>query len=407
MGVVHTDKLQEDMVLSKDIKDINGRLLLAKGEKIHANHIRIFKMWGIPEVIVIGDFGSEEDSESHVEPDLYDKISEYTKYIFKHADVSHPAVEELFRLSVIFRGRHNLFESEREISLSKRNDKKNHILKDVYKKIVQRRIKLPEIPSIIFELNEVIANPFASANSIAEVVKKSPSLTALLLRIVNSSFYGFPSQIDSISRAVTIIGTREIADLALGISTITMFKDIPKEIIEMSSFLKHSFFCGIISRILAAHKNIPKTEQLFVAGLLHDIGKLIVYRYFPEQAKFLLMRSAETDRLLYQEELDCLGCKHTDIGRYLLQQWKLPFELENTVFYHHNPSKTSNQIHAAIVHLADIIVNGLGIGSSGERFVPPLDYKAWDILDLSPSIFEMVISQATHQLVTFETFLKR
>ena len=141
---------------------------------------------------------------------------------------------------------------------------------------------MPEIPSVVFELNEVISNPMSSAEQIAEVVNRSPSLTALLLKIVNSSFYGFPSKIGKVSHAVTLIGTREISSLALGISILSLFKNIPKNIFDMYSFLKHSLACGILSRVLAAHLNSSQTEQLFVSGLLHDLGRLILYIHFPE-----------------------------------------------------------------------------------------------------------------------------
>jgi len=262
------------------------------------------------------------------------------------------------------------------------------------------------MPSTAFELNEIVEDPTASVHSIAEVVNRSPSLATLLLRIVNSSFYGFPSKINDISRAVTIIGTREITGLALGLSIVKAFKDIPEEILDMSSFLRHSIACGIISRILAANKNIPQTEQMFVSGLLHDIGRLIIYQYFPDQAKTLLSLSATSDKLLYHQENSILGGNHTLIGKYLLKTWKLPLELENNIFFHHNPSAAHDPIQAAIVHLADIMVNALWMGSSGERFVPNFDDKAWDSLDISPSIFETIIQHAVHQLVPLESFFQ-
>jgi HD-like signal output (HDOD) protein len=174
----------------------------------------------------------------------------------------------------------------------------------------------------------------------------------------------------------------------------------------MSSFLRHSIACGIISRILAANKNIPQTEQMFVSGLLHDVGRLIIYQYFPDQAKTLLSLSATSDKLLYQQESSLLGGDHTFIGMYLLKTWKLPLNLENNIFFHHNPSAAPNPINAAIVHLADIMVNALRLGSSGERFVPPFDDQAWDTLGVSPSSFETIIRQAIHQLVPLESFFK-
>ena len=405
MGMVHVDNLEVDMVLSEDVKDIKSRLLLAKGHKIQSKHIRIFKIWGITEVSVTCGQDEKHQSESNIDPNKLEEITEETKHMFKHVDLSHPALKELFRISILYRSRQEINNGEK-ITLTGGDDLRDHSIYNVKKMIANKDIKLPEMPSTAFELNEIVEDPTASVHSIAEVVNRSPSLATLLLRIVNSSFYGFPSKINDISRAVTIIGTREITGLALGLSIVKAFKDIPEEILDMSSFLRHSIACGIISRNLAANKNIPQTEQMFVSGLLHDIGRLIIYQYFPAQAKTLLSLSATSDKLLYQQENCILGGNHTLIGKYLLKTWKLPLELENNIFFHHNPSAAHDPIKAAIVHLADIMVNALRLGSSGERFVPDFDDKAWDNLDISPNIFETTIQHAVHQLVPLESFFQ-
>jgi HD-like signal output (HDOD) protein len=267
-------------------------------------------------------------------------------------------------------------------------------------------IILPEAPSIVFELNEVIANPLSSADDIAQIVQKSPSMTAILLKIANSPFYGFPSEIDKISLAVVLIGTREIAGLALGLSVLSTFDKIPKELLDMFSFLKHSVACGILTRILSSHKGISQTEQFFVSGLLHDLGRLILYCSFPEDSRNILSLSRTTNNLLYEVERDYIGCNHSYVAKLLIKQWKLPISLENNVFYHHNPSEAPQPVSATLVHLADIITNGLGIGTSGERFVPPLDNQAWDTLGLSPTCFDIVIKQATHQFFALESMLE-
>ncbi len=99
---------------------------------------------------------------------------------------------------------------------------------------------------------------------------------------------------------------------------LTVFKNIPPDILNMHSFLKHSSACGVLSRILAARKDLNETEQIFVAGLLHDIGRLVIYAYFPELARKLLSRAFVSDQILYREEQSYLGCQHTDIAKYLL-----------------------------------------------------------------------------------------
>jgi HD-like signal output (HDOD) protein len=406
MGTIHINKLKPGMVLDEEVRDINGRLLLKKGKNIQSAHIRIFKIWGVTEVNICGNNGSKNTAGGNVDPEKIEKIKEYTHKLFCHTDLEHPALKEIFRISVQFRSKHSFPHEEQKADLMELESPQNPGNHNLLKKLNQENITLPEIPSIVFELNEVIANPLSSAEDIAQVVQRSPTLTALLLKIVNSPFYGFPSKIDKISLAVTLIGTREISGLALGISIISLFKNIPKEILNMYSFLKHSLACGIISRILAAHKNIPQTEQLFVSGLLHDLGRLILYSNFPEEARNILSRARSTNMLLYLQENDSLGCNHTHIVKQLLKQWKLPMVLENNVFYHHDPSVASQPVPATLVHLADIITNSLGIGTSGERFVPPLDKEAWDNLGLSPTCFDIVVKQATHQFFALESMLE-
>ncbi len=405
MGIIHVDRLKENMVLSEDVRDLNTRLLLAKDLKIQSKHVRILKMWGITEVSVVTDEQDyEETTTKEIDPELLERIEESTKHLFRHVDLEHPAMQELFRLSVLSKSRHDIDKTDKKKMVDIVEDSKEKLLSDLRNNIAYQEIKLPEIPSTVFELNEVIANPLASADDIARIVSKSPSLSAILLKIVNSPVYAFPTRIDTISRAVTLIGTQEISGLALGISTISIFKDIPEDMIDMHLFLKHSLACGIISRVLCAYKNIIQTEQLFVSGLLHDIGRLILYKYYPEQAKKILIRSESSKELLHQEEKIGLGCKHTDIGRDLLKKWEIPFSIEDNVFYHHNPSDADNRTHATIVHLSDIIVHSLEIGTSGERFIPNFDHEAFDSLGLSPSCFDHVIRLATHQFNAVESF---
>jgi len=405
MGIIHIDKLKPGMILDQEVRDISGRLLLKKEKEIKSSHIRIFKIWGVTEVTIRGNNGSRDISIGPADPELIENMKEKTQNLFRHADLDHPAVKEIFRISVLFRCNYDFAENDKNITLAIPDNGQTNIEKDFLQKLSKENLTLPEIPSIVFELNEVIANPLSSAEDIARVVNRSPSLTALLLKIVNSPFYGFPSKIDKISLAVTLIGTREISGLALGISLVSLFNNIPKEIMSMHSFLRHSLACGIISRILAAHKNLGQTEQLFVSGLLHDLGRLILYSYFPDESRNLLSRARSSDTLLYLQENDDLGCNHTHLIKHLLELWKLPMALENNVFFHHSPLEAQQPVPATLVHLADIITNGLGIGTSGERFVPPLDHAAWENIGLSPSCFDVVTKQATHQFFALESML--
>ena len=405
MGMIHINKLEPGMVLADEVRDLSGRLLLGKGKTVQPDHFRVFKIWGVTEVNIRGNNGGKEEAKPNLDSEQYEKTKESTLQVFSHNDLNHPAIKEIFRLSVLFRNEYTFSNTNSNIPLDQDSSAENIDKKNCAKKLNMANIILPEVPAIIFELNEVIANPLSSADDIAQVVQKSPSLTAILLKIVNSPLYGFPSKIDKISSAVILIGTREIAGLALGLSVLSTFDKIPKGLLDMFSFLQHSVACGIISRMLATHKGISQTERFFVSGLLHDLGRLIIYCNFPEDSRNILHLSRTTSNLLYEVERDYFGCNHSHVAKHLIQKWKLPISLENNIFYHHNPSEASQPVPATLVHLADIITNGLGIGTSGERFVPPLDTEAWDSIGLSPTCFDIVVKQATHQFFALESML--
>lgn len=402
MGYIAVDNLEQGMIVSEDVRDINTRLLLSKGQKIGSKHIRILKIWGVTEVNVVGAESDRTVDMPADDPEKARRIQEFLDTLFKHLNLKNPLLNEIYRASMAYR-------LQGEASLPSVSEFEATISSDVMSKPEQIRqriqkidAKLPEAPTIISELNDVIADPFATSNDVAQVVNKSPSLAALLLKIVNSAYYGFPSRIDRISRAVTIIGTKEISGLALGICVMRAFSDIPPEVIDMQAFIRHSLASGMVARILGALKNMEQTEQLFVSGLLHDIGKLIVFKYFSKYTHSYIGLAITSGQSVFSAEKAVLGLNHTQIARYLLKKWRLPPGLENNVVFHHTPAKASDPTKAGILQLADLIANGLGIGTSGERAVPSCDEEVLEDIGVSASTLQMVIRQAIHQLGPME-----
>lgn len=406
MGTVRTNQLKLGMVLSDDVRDVKGRLLLTQGNPIGPEHIRIFKIWGIPQVQIFGAQGENEaPAAPPVDPGRLEVVRKETEFVFRYTDRDHPAIREIFSLAVNHRAAAPPRAADgvpMEIPAAGPAPQDG----DLLQKFIEKDIVLPEIPSIVFELNEVIANPLSSTDQMAQVINKSPSLTALLLKIVNSSFYGLPAKVDRVSLAVTLVGTRELSALALGISIMSIFRKIPSRLLSMPLFLQHSLACGIVSRLLAAQKNMRQTEQMFTAGLLHDLGRLVTFIYFPDEALAVMRHAATKSLCLHAAEKDLFGCHHGHIGKYILNQWRLPLILENNVCFHHDPMDAPDPAAAALVHVADLLVNALGVGTSGERFVPPLDPKAWEAAGLSAGCLEMVITQAVNQFNTLEFLLQ-
>jgi HD-like signal output (HDOD) protein len=149
-----------------------------------------------------------------------------------------------------------------------------------------------------------------------------------------------------------------------------------------------------------------QTEQMFTSGLLHDIGRLVTFIYFPGDILGCMRHAEDKGVSLVAAERDRFGCHHGHIGKYILHQWRLPLSLENNVCFHHEPADAPDPVTAALVHVADLLVNALGIGSSGERCVPPLDPRAWEASGLSPDCFETVVQQTVHQFNTLDFLLQ-
>jgi HD-like signal output (HDOD) protein len=402
MGYIAVDNLEQGMIVSEDVRDINTRLLLSKGQKIVPKHIRILKIWGVTEVNIVGAQPERTVDMLTVDPEKEMRAQATLDMVFKHLNLQNQLLSEIYRTSLAYRLQGESFQpSVAEFEAFKGSEVLSKP-EQIRQRIQKIDAKLPEAPTIISELNEVIADPLATSNDVALVVNKSPSLAALLLKIVNSAYYGFPSRIDRISRAVTIIGTKETSGLAMGICVMRAFKDIPAELIDMQAFIRHSLACGMVARILGALKNMEETEQLFVSGLLHDIGKLIVLKYFPEYTQSYMRLAASSGECVFCAEKAVLGLDHTQIARHLLEKWRLPSGLENNVVFHHAPAKASDPIKAGIVQLADLISNGLGIGTSGEHSVPSCDEAVLESIGVSAGTLQMVIRQAVHQLGPME-----
>ena len=402
MALVPIGQLGLGMTLDEDVKDMNGRLLIAKGVSIETQHIRVLKMWGVAEVAVEeADSAPEEDTRGGLNTEQMDRAAREIIKVFADLDLEHPAIKEVIKLSIPCRAvQPKKGPAPGEIPPQQQNPG-DPGSRDIFSKIERIDVKLPEVPSVVFELNEIISDPLSSSADIARLVNQSPSLAALLLKIVNSAFYGFRSKVDSISRAVVMIGSKEISNLALGITIMEAFKDIPRQVMDVTSFMEHSLGCGIVARILAAYANITATEQLFVSGLLHDIGRLVVCRYFPQIMGSILANARHANMSVMLSERTLAGKPHTQIGKALIKKWKLPYSLENNVLYHHNPSASPNPEAATVVQMADIIMHGLGFSGSGEHRVPGFDASAWDRLKIPAGALPAVVRQSVHQIENF------
>jgi len=213
-------------------------------------------------------------------------------------------------------------------------------------------------PDVCMRMFELIHSPTTGASDIADVVSVDPNLTARLLRMANSAFYRFRRKIDTVSRAITVIGMTELYQLVLSISAVKSFSNLPNELVKMDMFWRHSVYTGLLARALAVRANILHPERLFIAGLMHDIGSLILYHQRPEAMRDLLLIADGDEEVLCQSEISRFGFSHASVAAYLMDDWQLPEELVFSIKWHHQPElaeKASMEAH--ILFLANHLVN--------------------------------------------------
>lgn len=255
-------------------------------------------------------------------------------------------------------------------------------------------------PKTYFELKKAIEDEDSSFMDFARIIGSDPALVARLLRIVNSPLYGFSSQVETIQHALTIVGVQQLSELVLATTVMENFKGIPKRLLNMDTFWEHSIACGIAAKILANHLNESELDRFNVAGMLHDLGRLIISKKAPEQAEAIFSLSESRESLIDEVEKKVLGFTHAEVGASLLKAWKLPPRLVEVISCSHHPSRAKNYpLDAAIIHVADILAYQIKLGGSGERVVPQVDES---VFQRTPLTQEMIVSAGSELEQLFE-----
>jgi len=254
------------------------------------------------------------------------------------------------------------------------------------------------LPKIYFELQEALNDPDKTFQDLGEIISFDPALSARLLKIVNSPFYGFPSKIETISHAISIIGMDQLTDMALATLIIYQFRGIPNSLFNMEKFWRHSMACGVVARSIAEFRSEKNVERFYLAGILHDIGRLVIFKKEPALARDAFYRSKEQQENIYLSERELMGFDHADVGRELLKAWQLPPRLVEAVGCHHQPQTAKEfPVDAAIIHTADYIVHVLKAGSDSDFSEPQLYPKSWEIIGLNADDFEFMKDKVIQQ----------
>ena len=387
MEILETSTVQPGRRLARAIFTKEGNLLFSPGALLTEDRLLRLKTWGISSIAVESQLDPSSVGREPTQPeDILQAVRDMVATRFKLHDLDNPQMRAVFELAVERHGRMMLGKGVKLITNANSSPAfqtqrppqvRMHTLIDSSQ-------RMGSLPTIFHRLVEVINDPNSSPARISKIVSMDPALTARLLRLVNSPFYSFASRIDSISRAVALVGTRQLVMLAMGATLITAFKGVPVSLVSMQSFWAHSISCGAAARQLALFCGLPASESFFVAGLLHDISRLVIYSLLPNHTLYLLTEAKRRQISVHTLEEEVLGFTHEELGAELLRTWCCPDELVQRVSSHHDSLSDAIPAENLILPVANTLTQALGYGSSGEIFVPPLPPEIWEFLAISP-----------------------
>lgn len=261
---------------------------------------------------------------------------------------------------------------------------------------VARLQELPALPLVVSELLASFDDPDVELGALAAQIANDQALAAKTLRLANSSFYGLQSKVRTISQAIAVLGFDSVRALVVGAGLIGNFDAARHKGFDFRAFWRHAIGTALCARALARRGGSPP-ELAFVAGLLHDIGRLVLVTRFPEQYAQVVAQRALRDCTLLEAERTELGIDHAQVGRALTQHWRIPEQICQAIGSHHQPMEQDYGGLASVVHAADAIAHGLDLSGSQDDLVPPLVQGAWDSLRLDPAALRAVFAAAEAQ----------
>jgi putative nucleotidyltransferase with HDIG domain len=227
---------------------------------------------------------------------------------------------------------------------------------------------LPTLPVVVQQIQKLIASPNSNMIQIASIIAKDQAIAARVIRLINSAFYGMGGKVASVQQAIVLLGLNTVKNLVLGVSVVKMFEDSAgsASMFDRQKFWMHTFACALGAKAIAKKINMREPEDFFLAGLLHDIGILVLDQFFHQDFIGVLQDAAVRKIDYVKAEQDRMGLTHAEIGEYMGRKWKIPEVLVHSIRYHHQPLFTARELAGSIqviaaVHVADIIASNRGI----------------------------------------------
>ncbi|MBF0481023.1 MAG: HDOD domain-containing protein [Desulfovibrionaceae bacterium] len=400
MTRINTKELAAGMRLAEDVVGSNGRLLMLKDTELDAKHLRILNVWGVSEVEIAGSDSEQDAPARHApaDPEILAASERFALDIFGKAAASGEFAAELLRLTASWfaaklqNGEPLPPRISPPPALPPAKPPPN------LEKMLAKGGKIIACPDVYLRINEALKKPNCSVAHLADIVGKDIGLSAKLLQLVNSPIYGYSMKVDSLLRGITILGFKELSQLVLGLSVFNRFLGIRADVLNVREFLKHGLSCGILARILASHRPDLPEERFFIAGLLHDVGRMAMLTVAPAHLAAAMAKASREGLPLCAVEMEFFGFTHAEAGGALLAQWKLPPELEDPIRHHHEPAAAQDPAGASLLCVADCLATAMRFGFSGSAHLALADNAAWERLGQPLGVLESVMNQAQRQV---------
>jgi HD-like signal output (HDOD) protein len=272
---------------------------------------------------------------------------------------------------------------------------------------VKNSTKMFSLPEVYLEVKRVIDKPESTMADLSRAISLDPGMTAIVLKLVNSAFYGMPRKIETISRAVGILGMQPIHDLVLAMSVTTTFSGMSQQVMNMKIYWSNSIFSGLAARELARKCFLIDSERMFVEGILRDIGHLLMYEYMPEQSEQAMKTSAESGEAIQTIEQRLIGFDYAQVGKALVEQWQLPKNLGEAIRYQYNPSGTTNHgFEAALLNMALALTEGFQSPKGQSNWPALIEPESWGLTGLEVDTLKIAMLEAEKQVSTMLDILE-
>ncbi len=267
------------------------------------------------------------------------------------------------------------------------------------KELVTNCTKLFTLPEVYLEVKKVIDNPDSTMADLSRAISIDPGMTATVLKLVNSAFYAMPRKVETISRAVGILGMQPLHDLTLAVAVTKTFSGLNQQVMNMNVFWANSFFSGLVARDLARKCFLVDSERMFVEGLLRDIGHLILYEQLPEQSEQALRESAKEGTPVHTVEQQIWGFDFTEVGHCLIENWQLPKNFGIAIRYQNNPTGTKDHgFEAALLNMASALTEGFQAPNGYMEWQNLVTPESWKLTGLDEETLKESMIEAGKQL---------